>query len=208
MQRTPEHSGLIEPEILLRAYSVGLFPMADPATGAISWYSPDPRGILDFADLKISRSLSQTLSREQFLITVDRDFEAVIRSCRRPETWISEDIVLSYLELHRRGCAHSVECRAGEGLVGGLYGVALGGAFFGESMFSLRRDASKVCLVHLVRRLEARGFELLDVQFLTPHLASLGAREISRGAYLERLTRALEKRCIFAYDATTDGPEQ
>ena len=197
MQRAPENPGLIDTEILLRAYSVGLFPMADPETGSIFWYSPDPRGVLEVGGLEISRSLLRTLRSGRFTVTIDQDFETVIRSCRRPETWISETIVQSYLELHERGFAHSVECRRGDGLVGGLYGVALGGAFFGESMFSSARDASKVALVHLVRRLEERGFVLLDVQYLTPHLESLGAQEISRSEYLVRLGSALDKQCSF-----------
>jgi leucyl/phenylalanyl-tRNA---protein transferase len=198
MPRDPEKSEQIEPDVLIRAYSVGLFPMADPETGAISWYTPDPRGILDFQNLKVSRSLAQTLKKGRFVVTVDRDFPAVIRSCRRPESWISEGIIQSYQGLYERGLAHSVECWCSEELVGGLYGVALGGAFFGESMFSAVRDASKVALVHLVRRLEERGYELLDVQFLTEHLASFGAREIGRDEYLDRLHSALEKRCSFA----------
>ena len=198
MERAPDRESLLDPEIILRAYSAGLFPMADPKTDLISWYSPDPRGILDFEDLKISRSLSQTLRKGRLSVTVDQEFEAVIRSCRRPETWISESIVRSYLRLHERGFAHSIECCVEEELVGGLYGVALGGAFFGESMFSRVRDASKVALVHLVRRLKQRDFELLDVQFLTPHLELLGAREVPRDAYLDRLRSAVEKRCSFA----------
>lgn len=197
MPRSLDRDDAIDPEILLGAYAAGLFPMAEPETEVISWYSPDPRGILDFRDVKISRSLAQAIRRRRFDITIDCDFEAVIRSCRRPETWISEKIVRSYLELHTGGFAHSVECRSAGALVGGLYGVALGGAFFGESMFSLVRDASKVALVHLVRHLEQRGFELLDIQFLTPHLESLGGRQIPRSEYLRRLSRALEKRCAF-----------
>ncbi len=171
--------------------------MADPATGEISWYSPDPRAILELSDLKISRSLAQALRSGRYELSVDRDFEKVIRACQRPETWISEPIVESYVRLHQLGAAHSVECWLDQVLVGGLYGVALGGAFFGESMFSTKRDASKVSLVALVRHLERQGYELLDVQFLTPHLASLGAREIPRSRYLERLARALEKPCTF-----------
>lgn len=193
MERAPDRESLIDSEVLLRAYGAGLFPMADPATGSISWYSPDPRAILDLAELKVSRSLAQLLRHSAYSVTVDADFERVIRSCQRPETWISETIVQSYLRLHERAHAHSVECWSGDRLAGGLYGVCLGAAFFGESMFSHVRDASKVALVHLVRRLRERGYELLDVQFQTPHLQSLGARQIPRSEYLERLASALEK---------------
>jgi leucyl/phenylalanyl-tRNA--protein transferase len=197
MERSPDHDEFIEPGILLRAYTIGLFPMADAETESISWYSPDPRGILELGELKVSRSLSQTMRRESFSVTIDADFEAVVRSCKRPETWISETIIRSYQRLHDAGFEHSVECWQGERLAGGLYGVALGGAFFGESMFSVARDASKIALVHLVRHLQTRNFELLDVQFLTPHLESLGAKDIPRSEYLERLSRALEKGCTF-----------
>ena len=129
---------------------------------------------------------------------VDRDFESVIRECaRREETWISEEIVQAYMELHKLGYAHSVECWQKDELVGGLYGVALGAAFFGESMFSRKRDASKVALVHLVRRLNDRGYLLLDTQFNTPHLQRFGALEISRDEYLKQLKTALRKYCQF-----------
>jgi len=193
MKPPAEGEQLITSDILLRAYGAGFFPMADPATDSISWYSPDPRAILDLADLKISRSLERALKRGTYRVTVDAAFERVMRSCQRPETWISETIVQSYLGLRERADAHSIECWAGDRLAGGLYGVCLGAAFFGESMFSHLPDASKVALVHLVRRLSERGYELLDVQFQTPHLKSLGAREIPRSEYLERLAAALEK---------------
>lgn len=197
MKRRADREDLIDPDILLEAYGAGLFPMADPATGSISWYSPDPRAILELADLKISRSLARVLKQGRYSVTVDAAFERVMRSCQRPETWISETIVQSYLRLHERTVAHSVECWAGDRLAGGLYGVCVGAAFFGESMFSVLTDASKVALVHLVRRLTERGYELLDVQFQTPHLESLGAREIPRSQYLARLASALEKTRSF-----------
>ena len=197
MRRRADRQELIDPELLLRAYGAGLFPMADAATGSISWYSPDPRAILDLADLKVSRSLARVLRRGTYGVTVDAAFERVMRSCQRPETWISESIVQSYLRHHERAHAHSIECWAGDRLAGGLYGVCLGAAFFGESMFSHLPDASKVALVHLVRRLAERGYELLDVQFQSPHLESLGAREIPRSEYLERLASALENNRSF-----------
>ena len=188
-----DRQSLIDPDILLRAYGAGLFPMADPVTGSISWHSPDPRAILELGDLKVSRSLARVLKRKTYSVTVDAAFERVVRSCRRPQTWISETIVQSYLRLHERAVAHSLECWSGDRLAGGLYGVCLGAAFFGESMFSVMPDASKVALVHLVRRLKDRDYELLDVQFQTPHLESLGAREIPGSEYLARLFLALEK---------------
>lgn len=197
MKPPADRQELINPDVLLRAYGAGLFPMADPATEAISWYSPESRAILDLADLKVSRSLARVLRRGTYTVTVDAAFERVIRSCQRPETWISETIVRSYLRLHELAHAHSIECWVGDHLAGGLYGVCLGAAFFGESMFSRLPDASKVALVHLVRRLTERGYELLDVQFQSPHLQSVGAREIPRRDYLERLASALEKSRSF-----------
>ena len=188
----------IEPDFLLMAYCNGYFPMAEPKTGEIQWYSPDPRGVFDLKEFHITRSLSLTIKKKHFEVRIDTAFEEVMRRCGgREETWISEDLVQSYVKLHRLGFAHSVECWRENKLVGGLYGVSIAGAFFGESMFSIERDASKVALVHLVDRLKARGFELLDTQFLTPHLARFGAREIPRTEYLEKLEKALEKKNIF-----------
>ncbi len=188
----------LSPEFLLAAYSTGYFPMADAMTGEISWYSPDPRAIIELDGLRISRSLRQSIRKSAFGTEVDTDFPAVIRSCaERRETWISDRIVEAYERLFKLGYAHSIETWAEGELVGGLYGVALGGAFFGESMFHTRRDASKIALVALVDRLRDRGFSLLDIQFMTPHLQSLGAVEIPRDEYLERLTRALTSRCSF-----------
>jgi leucyl/phenylalanyl-tRNA--protein transferase len=172
--------------------------MADAKSGEIQWYSPDPRAIFDLKKFHIPRSLSLTLKKKHFEIHFNRGYESVMRQCaEREETWISEDIIQSYLELYRLGFAHSVECWREEKLVGGLYGVSIAGAFFGESMFSIERDASKVALVCLVDRLKERGFELLDTQFLTPHLSRFGAEEIPRKRYLARLERALKKKCRF-----------
>ena len=190
---------IIEPEILLGAYASGWFPMADSKEGEILWYSPEARGIIPLERLKISRSLNQTMRKNVFEVRIDTAFEAVMRACaEREDTWISEPIVRSYLNLFRLGYAHSVESWSGEILAGGLYGVALGGAFFGESMFSRKRDASKVALVHLVQRLRSRHFELLDTQFVTPHLLTLGAVEIPRAQYLRLLKPAVHCDCSFA----------
>ncbi len=183
---------MIDPDILLNAYRCGIFPMAESKEGAIQWYEPKQRAIFPLDGLKISRSLRQSLNSRVFTVRFNSAFETVMRRCAdREETWISEEIVQSYCELQRRGFAYSVETWHGEELAGGLYGVALGGAFFGESMFSRMRDASKVALVALVRRLVERQFVLLDAQFMTPHLESLGAVEIPQREYLKRLQRAL-----------------
>lgn len=191
--------GVIDPEFLLNAYSQGFFPMANAETGQIGWYSPDPRTIIDLELFKISRSLRRTVERKIYEVKIDTEFEQVIRQCgNRSETWISEEIIQSYILLFELGFAHSVETWKEEKLAGGLYGVALGAAFFGESMYSAERDASKVALVALVRRLREQGFILLDTQFLTPHLAQFGALEIPRRSYLEKLQDALTRTCAFS----------
>lgn len=197
--RRTSQAKIIEPDLLLAAYGSGYFPMADSRSGEIRWYSPDPRAIIPIVEFNVSRSLRQTLNKNLFTIRLDTKFEEVMRCCaEREDTWISEEIVRSYVELHRLGHAHSVEAWKDELLAGGLYGVALGAAFFGESMFSAVRDASKVALVHLVERLRSRKFELLDTQFLTPHLARFGTLELSRDEYLIRLKNAVRKRRLFA----------
>jgi leucyl/phenylalanyl-tRNA---protein transferase len=189
----------IEPDFLLMAYCSGYFPMAENKRGEIQWYSPDPRGIFDLREFHIPRSLSLTVKKKHFEVEVDREFETVMRRCaEREETWISEELIQSYVCLYRLGFAHSVECWRENKLVGGLYGVSIAGVFFGESMFTIERDASKVALVYLVDHLRARDFDFLDTQFLTPHLARFGAKEIPRKEYLARLEKALEKKCIFA----------
>ncbi len=191
-------SGHLTTDFLLMAYSNGYFPMADAESGEIGWYSPDPRAILDLERFRIPRSLRLTMKKEPFDIHINKSFKETIRACAmREETWISKEIIEAYCRLHEEGYAHSVEAWKGDQLVGGLYGVAIGGAFFGESMFSFERDASKVALVALVRRLRERGFLLLDTQFITPHLARFGAVEISRKEYLTRLATALEQQCRF-----------
>lgn len=188
----------LTPDLLLYAYSQGIFPMADPDEGGeVYWYAPDPRTVIPLDErFHIPSTLRKRVRQEPFEVRADSAFEEVMRACAAPgagreTTWISEEIVQTYTALHRAGYAHSVECWEGGDLVGGLYGVALGGAFFGESMFHRARDASKVALVHLVERLRRGGFSLLDTQFLTDHLARFGAYEISRSEYERRLSAAL-----------------
>jgi leucyl/phenylalanyl-tRNA--protein transferase len=180
---------LIDPDLLLRAYSIGVFPMADSRdAGEVFWVEPRRRAIIPIDGFRLSRSLRKTLRSGVFEVTTDAAFGEVIRRCaQREETWINDEIEKSFVELHRLGHAHSVECRQEGELVGGLYGVRLGGAFFGESMFSTRTDASKVALAWLVARLRVGGFGLLDCQFMTDHLRSLGAIEISQQDYLALL---------------------
>lgn len=192
---------LLPPELLLRAYAAGWFPMAhDRAAGSpIEWFSPDPRGIIPLEGFRVPSRLARTIRRGMFQVTVNRAFGRVIRECaRRDDTWISDDIIQSYEILHRLGHAHSVEAWQEDRLAGGLYGVALRGAFFGESMFHEVTDASKVALVALVERLRARGYALLDVQWVTPHLAQFGAVAVSRRRYLQLLERSLRLDCRFA----------
>ncbi|MFO0293090.1 MAG: leucyl/phenylalanyl-tRNA--protein transferase [Rhodospirillales bacterium] len=184
---------------LIAAYSIGVFPMADSAEARdVRWIEPRLRGIVPLDGFHVSRSLRKTLRRAPFEIAVDRDFDAVMRACAAPapgreQTWINADILAAYGDLHRRGHAHSVECRQHGELVGGLYGVSLGAAFFGESMFSRVADASKVALVHLVARLRVGGYALLDTQFLTAHLEHFGAVAVPRRRYLALLSEALAR---------------
>jgi leucyl/phenylalanyl-tRNA--protein transferase len=190
-------SQTIPPELIEEAYRQGIFPMADEG-GRIRWYSPDPRTIIDLDRFHISRRLTRRIRQRKFEITVNRDFEGVLRGCaNRKETWISEGIAAAYSALNRLGKAHSVEAYYEERLAGGIYGVSLGGAFMGESMFTIVRDASKVCLAFLVGRLKERGFILFDVQFTTPHLKRFGAVQVSRREYLRRLEKALALPCRF-----------
>lgn len=184
---------------VLRAYRSGYFPMADPH-GRIEWLCPDPRGIIELDGLYISRSLRKTIQRGVFDVRFNSAFRDVLDACAdRPDgTWISAAIKHAYCELQRLGWAHSVETWHDGKLAGGLYGVAIGGAFFGESMFHVVTDASKVALAALVQRMKERGMTLLDTQFLTPHLQSLGGIEIRREQYLRRLAAAIELPCRFA----------
>jgi leucyl/phenylalanyl-tRNA--protein transferase len=213
---------MIEPELLLDAYCRGIFPMAidsDTGVGAgrrgdLGWFSPDPRAIIPLNDrFHIPHGLRRVLRQKRFVVTYDTDFTSVIRRCakRKEGTWISKEIIESYCKLHRLGHAHSIEVWLAQTtaprstlhaprstrLAGGLYGVHIGGAFFGESMFHRVTDASKVALVALVERLRARGFVLLDTQWQTPHLAHFGTYEIPRAEYLRRLRRAVAIKCEF-----------
>ncbi|WP_051340213.1 leucyl/phenylalanyl-tRNA--protein transferase [Azospirillum halopraeferens] len=191
-------------QLLLRAYAAGIFPMAESAESPeLYWFDPERRGILPLDAFHVPRTLRRTVRRGGFEVRVDTDFAAVIRACaeptaERPKTWINADIVRLYCELHAAGFAHSVECRRDGRLAGGLYGVSLGSAFFGESMFSRETDASKVALVHLVARLRAAGYTLLDTQFVTDHLSRFGAVEIPRAEYRRRLAAALSRTADFA----------
>lgn len=188
----------IDPLLLLQAYAIGVFPMSDDRDAEeIYWVEPKQRAILPLDGFRLSHSLAKTVRRERFRVTVNADFAGVVAKCAevaedRPSTWINRQIEAAYGNLHALGFAHSVECWEGEELVGGLYGVALGRAFFGESMFSRRTDASKVALAWLVGHMRAGGFTLLDCQFMTDHLRSLGAVEISQKAYLVLLGEAVE----------------
>jgi leucyl/phenylalanyl-tRNA---protein transferase len=213
----------LTPELIVRAYTVGAFPMATGRRGAIHWYSPDPRAILPLEPpeaFHIPHGLRRRIKKNPYTLTLDRDFSAVIRACAQPRhyeasTWINAEIIGAYTELHRLGLAHSVEAwaapqidpatsesrpseegetqkrRAGGVLCGGLYGVALGGAFFGESMFSRATDASKLCLVRLVEHLRSGGYVLLDAQIANPHMRQFGVVEIPREEYLRRLEQAM-----------------
>lgn len=186
-------------DVLVAAYMQGIFPM--DLDGTIHWFSPDPRAIIELDELKVSRSLRQVCRSGRYEVRIDTRFAEVIRACADREdedgTWISEEIIEAYTRLHHSGLAHSVESWHEGELAGGLYGVAIGGAFFGESMFHWRRDASKVALVALVERMRDRGFGLLDIQFMTEHLAQFGAVEIPRSDYLTRLQAALQAETSF-----------
>jgi leucyl/phenylalanyl-tRNA--protein transferase len=183
----------LTPEGIELAYRHGIFPMADERSGEVLWFRPDPRAVIPLDGFHVSRSLARTLRRGRFEVRVDTAFATVMRGCAdRPEgAWISERLVEVYGALHRAGKAHSVEAWRDRRLVGGVYGLALGGAFMAESMFHRETDASKVALAALVGRLSERGFTVLDVQYMTPHLESLGAVEITRREYERRLERAL-----------------
>lgn len=193
----------LDPETLLSAYAQGIFPMAD-RDGKIRFYTADPRGIIPLDDrFHIPGTLRQLLKKDPplFDVRINFDFVATMRACMeaRPEgTWISNELIAAYSRLHQLGFAHSVEAWQGDRLVGGLYGVSLGAAFFGESMFHRERDASKVALVHLVHRMRERGFELLDSQATTSHLRRFGAIDVPAADYLVQLRKAMKKRCEFA----------
>jgi leucyl/phenylalanyl-tRNA--protein transferase len=190
---------VIDPDLLVHAYQQGVFPMG-MEDGTIGWFSPDPRGIIPLETFHTPARLLRVMRSSRFTTTLNRDFEAVMRACaadREDGTWMTEELLRAYVGLHTRGLAHSVEVWRGEALVGGFYGVHLGGAFFGESMFHTETDASKIALVTLVERMRARGFTLLDIQWVTPHLQRFGAIEIPRREYLLRLQKALDHECGF-----------
>lgn len=193
----------LTPELLLRAYATGIFPMArNRYDSKLYWIDPDQRGIIPLERFHIPRSLRRTLHREIFELRCDTAFETVMRRCaettpERPDTWINEEIIRLFLDLHHLGLAHSVETWREDRLVGGIYGLSLGAAFFGESMFSRATDASKVALVHLVARLRRGGYLLLDTQFVTEHLERFGAVEIPRHDYLRLLARAIDAKAVF-----------
>jgi len=197
------HGPRLTPEILLRAYAEGLFPMAEKRDDpTLYWVSPDQRGILPLDQFHVPHRLARTVRSGHFTVTSDQAFTAVMQACAAPapgreESWINDEILRLYTALHAGGHAHSIECWRGDKLVGGLYGVRLGGAFFGESMFSRARDASKVALVPLVDILQRGGFTLLDTQFITAHLAQFGAVEIPRAQYLALLNQALNREAVW-----------
>lgn len=193
----------LDPELLLRAYATGVFPMAESADDPeIFWVRPDMRGIIPLNAFHVPSSLAKKIRRGDFTVRFDTAFEAVMRGCaeqreNRPSTWINETILAAYTELHSRGHCHSVEAWHQDQLVGGLYGVSLGSAFFGESMFSRMTDASKVCLVTLVDHLRQSRFTLLDTQFTTDHLRKFGAVDVPRKAYEKLLAKAMESVAVF-----------
>ena len=191
---------ILDPATLLKAYSQGVFPMAD-ADGSVGWYTADPRGVMPLDGFRPTRSLRAAVRQDRFELRINTAFETTMRACmelRAQQTWINQELIEAYVRLHHMGFAHSVESWAGGELAGGLYGVSLGGAFFGESMFHRKTDASKVALYHLVERLRERGFDLLDTQAVTPHLQSLGCIELPAAEYLARLAKAIKKDRHFA----------
>lgn len=205
-------SGTITPQILLRAYAAGIFPMAEDADdNSLYWVEPEERGILPLSGFHVPRSLAKKVRRQDFEIRVDTQFEQVMRLCSaqtddRPSTWINDRIISLYKQLHKMGCGHCVECWQDGELVGGLYGLRIGAAFFGESMFSRKTDASKVALVHLVARLKAGGFVLLDAQFENDHLSQFGMATVSRDEYHLMLEPALGVDAEFSEFGFDDNP--
>ena len=203
--------GALTPALLLRAYAAGIFPMAESADDPeLFWIDPEERGVLPLDSFHLSHRLRRTLRADAFTIDADRDFAAVIRGCAaatadRPKTWINDEIIEVYSALHQQGFAHSIEARQGDALVGGLYGVSIGGAFFGESMFSRASGASQIALAHLVARLKLGGYQLLDTQFVTPHLERFGTIEMPRALYHRRLEAALAVSAYFPTEPLTGG---
>lgn len=204
----------ITPEILLRAYAAGIFPMAESEDDpALYWVDPEHRGVLPLAQFHVPKRLIRTIKSQRFTVKIDTSFEAVIKNCAaqsmgRPSTWINQRVVTLYSQLFKMGRCHTVEIWLDGELVGGLYGLRLGGAFFGESMFSLKTDASKIALVYLVARLRHGGFSLLDTQFVTDHLKRFGAVEIERDEYHARLALALDRQGDFYSLALDAEPKE
>jgi leucyl/phenylalanyl-tRNA--protein transferase len=203
-------AGELTPQLLLTAYAQGVFPMSEARDDpAVFWVDPRERGIIPLDGFHISRSLARRIRSARYRVTVDADFAGVVAGCAdRRETWISHEIARLYGTLHDEGQAHSLEVWDGAALVGGVYGVTMGAAFFGESMFSRRTDASKVALAYLVDRLRQGGFQLFDTQFLTPHLASLGAIEVPRSVYHALLRQALALPASFTCAGPVPSPDQ
>ncbi|PYI50088.1 MAG: leucyl/phenylalanyl-tRNA--protein transferase [Verrucomicrobia bacterium] len=192
-QGVQKQIGLLTPALILHGYTRGIFPMAINRGGDIGWFSPDPRAIIPLEHFHVPHALGRVLRKQLFEIKIDTCFSEVIEACaKREDTWINREIIESYTRLHQLGYAHSVEAWRERKLAGGLYGIAVGGAFFGESMFHRERDASKIALVALVQHLRERKFALLDTQWLTPHLQQFGGIEISRNHYLRLLRGAVE----------------
>mgnify|MGYP001162406357 FL=1 len=193
----------INEETILKSYSLGIFPMSESFDDPnIYWINPKKRGVIPINDFKISKNLRKEIKKKKFLITINKDFNGVIKNCakktkNRPSTWINKEIIKLYSNLHKIGHAHSIEAWHQNRLVGGLYGVSLGSAFFGESMFSIMSNSSKICLVYLIANLKIKKFTLLDTQFVNPHLKKIGAIEISRQKYLKILGRSLKKNADF-----------
>jgi len=209
----PHNLDDITPEMLLYAYTEGLFPMAEGAeSSTIYWFDPEMRGQLSITGLHVPKRLRKTIRQHPYDIRINTDFAGVITACGvsgtyRPESWINKTIIDLYTQLHERGFAHSVEAwdrETGE-LVGGVYGVALGGVFFGESMFHRATDASKIALVHLAARLWQQGYQLFDTQFVNAHLEQFGVYELPRTAYKQQLAEALKKPCVFYSDVVAEG---
>jgi leucyl/phenylalanyl-tRNA---protein transferase len=189
---------LLDPEIMLRLYASGAFPMAEDRNGSINWYMPNIRTIIPLENYNIPRSLKNSIKKESFEYRFDTAFSTVVEECaKRERTWISDQLITAYQKLNRRGFVHTVEAWKDNELVGGLYGVTYRGAFFGESMFSKISQASKACLVKLIEHMKEKGFLLLDVQYLTPHLQMFGAVEITFEEYKDLLNKAYTVNCTF-----------
>lgn len=194
---------ILNPDLLLSAYSQGYFPMADSHNGKIYWHSPDPRAVFPIGNISIARSVRQLFKKGIYQFSIDEEFEQVVRNCgNREDTWINDEIISEYTALHKLGYAHSIEAWRDDELVGGLYGVHLGGGFFGESMYATESNVTKMCFAVLIRILSDNGFILLDSQYINDFTESLGAIEISKELYLRLLEKALTYDCEFKLEGT------